>query len=190
MPSTRVSDGVRSNLEEAFFYEKDNVLIENLKKMRRMEKTKQALSEVSGIRNEAVLQKLVQLDVRPETLASLSVVPLVEVAWADGKIDEAEKDAVEKAAEQVLPDNAAIDLALIHRWLQVKPPDSMLTAWIHYIEGLREALSEKERADLKESLIGQARAVAEASGGFLGLTSKISAPEQAMLDKMSAAFGD
>ena len=190
MASKKTSDGVRSSLEEAFFYEKDSVLIENLKKIRRMEETKEALSEVSGIRNDAVLQKLVDLEVRPETLASLSVVPLVEVAWADGKIDEAEKDAVKRAAKQVLPDDAAIDLALIDRWLDVKPPDSMLEAWIHYIEGLSEALSDQERADLKECLIGQARAVAEASGGFLGLTSKISATERAMLDKMGAAFGD
>ncbi len=190
MASKKALDGVRNNLEGAFFLERDSVLIDNLKKMRRMEKTKERLSEVSGISNDAVLQKLVDLEVRPETLATLSMVPLVEVAWADGKIDEKEKEAVKKAVEQVLPDNAVIDLALVERWLQVKPPENMLTAWIHYIEGLREALSESERADLKECLIGQARAVAEASGGILGLTSKISAPEQAMLDKMSAAFGD
>lgn len=188
MPLKKETDAVRNSLEEAFFAQRDSVLIENLKQMRRMEQSKEALSRVSGIRNDAVLQKLVELEVRPETLASLTVVPLVEVAWADGKIDQAEKEAVKKAVHQVLPKDATIDLELVDRWLESKPSDAMLTAWIHYIEGLCEELGEEERAALKKDLVGQAGSVASASGGFLGLTSKVSPQEQAMLDKMGAAF--
>jgi Glu-tRNA(Gln) amidotransferase subunit E-like FAD-binding protein len=188
MPLKKETDAVRNSLEEAFFAQRDSVLIENLKQMRRMEQSKEALSRVSDIRNDAVLQKLVELEVRPETLASLTVVPLVEVAWADGKIDQVEKEAVQKAVHQVLPKDATIDLELVERWLESKPPNELLTAWIHYIEGLCEELGDEERAALKKELIGQAQSVASASGGFLGLTSKVSPQERAMLDKMSSAF--
>lgn len=188
MTDRKVAEGVRLSLENVFFAERDTVLIENLKAMRRMQETKEALSKVSGIRNDAVLQKLVDLNVRPETLASLTVVPLVEVAWADGKIDEAEKEAVKKAARKVFPKDASAEFEIIDRWLEKKPPDKMLTAWIHYIEGLCEELSAQEKSALRKDLLGQAKSVAEASGGFLGLTSKVSPQEKALLDRMDEAF--
>jgi hypothetical protein len=188
MVDRKTIGNARLILENAFFAERDSILIENLKTMRRMQETKDALSKVSGIRNDAVLQKLVDLNVRPETLASLAVIPLVEVAWADGKIDEAEREAVKKAARDVLPKDASIELQLVDRWLEQKPPENMLTAWTHYIEGLCEELGETEKSALKTELLGQARLVAQASGGFLGLTSKVSPQEKAILDQMDGAF--
>lgn len=46
---------------------------------------------------------------------------------------------------------------------------------MHYIAGLREVLNQQELNDLKASLLGRARRVAEATGGLMGIGSKISA---------------
>ena len=49
------------DLESAFFLKEDQKLIAKLREMRKLEETKQNLSEVSGIKNDRILQKLVDL---------------------------------------------------------------------------------------------------------------------------------
>jgi hypothetical protein len=63
-----------------------------------------------------------------------------------------------------------------------------LDAWQAYIAGLCAQLSATERENLRTSLLGQARAVAEAAGGFLGFGSKVSQAEEAMLQTLDRAF--
>jgi hypothetical protein len=177
-------------LEDAFFSSQDQKLIEELRALRKMKETRESLSRISGIKNEAVLDKLVSLNVRPETLASLCVVPLIEVAWADGTIDEKERKAILSAAEKTGFKQGEIDHDLIKQWMTHKPPSEMLTAWIHYIQGLCEQLTSEEKKSLQAEIIGHAKTIAEASGGFLGMGigNTISKAEKDMLMKLDSAF--
>ena len=182
-------DARRRTLEDAFFRKRDAILIEQYHKLEKMKETKQALQKVSGISDEKVLDKLVALNVRPETLASLAMVPLVEIAWADGSIQAEEREAILKAAAKNGFAKGSIDYALLESWLARRPQDSMLDAWTLYIRGLCANLNRTEIAHLRDELIGHAKTIAETSGGFLGLVSKISKAEQAMIDRLKAAFG-
>lgn len=177
----------RRNLEDAFFKERDKVLIENLQKIKMMKETKDTLSRVSGIRNDAVLEKLVTLGVRLETLASLALVPLVEVAWADGSISAKEASAVLAAADKNGMKKDGIEGEILREWLANKPPNDLIEAWIHYIQALCAKLTCEEKTALKNDLVGNARAVAEASGGILGIGA-ISKQEKATLEKLEKAF--
>ncbi|MBF0216103.1 MAG: hypothetical protein HQL30_03800, partial [Candidatus Omnitrophica bacterium] len=85
-------------MEDAFFRKRDEELIAQQKKIEKMKKTRSMLSEISGIQDQGVLDKFIELDISPEVLASIAVVPLVEVAWADGHVDEQEHKAVLEAA--------------------------------------------------------------------------------------------
>ncbi len=181
-------DSRRRTLEDAFFRKRDAILAEQFHKLEKMKETKQALHKVSGITDEKVLDKLVALNVRPETLASLAMVPLVEIAWADGSIGVEERDAILKAVSKSGFVKGSIEYALIEGWLACRPPKSMLDAWTHYIQGLTENLNKTQIAHLRDELIGHAQDIARASGGFLGLTSKISTAERAMIDRLKAAF--
>jgi uncharacterized tellurite resistance protein B-like protein len=183
-------DNLKRNLEDQFFHKQDQVLIDNLKKMRQLKETREELAKISGIHDEAILQKLVELNIRPETLASLSLVPLIEVAWADGSVDESEKRAVLTAAEKMGFTKESTDYTLLKEWMQHKPSPRMLDAWIHYIEGLCKQLSDEQRVELKKNLVDNTRAVAEASGGFMGLVNRISDAEKKVLAKLEGAFGD
>jgi hypothetical protein len=64
-----------------------------------------------------------------------------------------------------------------------------LETWVEYIRELRGQLSEEEHKSLKASLLGRARSVAEASGGYLGLGLKVSKTETAVLKTLEDAFG-
>jgi len=175
-------------LEDIFFSKQDKILLDKLHQMEKMKETKKDLAQVSGITNDDILQKLVELNIRPEIVATLALVPLVEVAWADGKIEEKEKTAVLEAAGQSFVSKDSPDFDLLKRWMERKPDAKLLEAWEHYIKGLCEKLTEHQKTALKKDLLGHARQVAESAGGILGLGNKMSKLEQDILTKLESAF--
>lgn len=177
-----------ASLEEAFYLEEDRKLIEKYRELKKMEDNKRGLAEVSGIHNEAVLKKLVELNVKTETLASLSLVPLIEVAWADGDVEPEEKEAVLDAAAKIGFKKGKVDHVLLDQWLTHKPKPELMVAWENFVKGLCEALPAHERDDLRKEVMTHAREVASSTGGFLGLGSKISDEEEKVLRRMDAAF--
>jgi hypothetical protein len=180
-------ENLSSKLDDLFFQKEDQKLIEQLKKIKKMEETKEALSKVSGIKNDKILEKLVKLNVRPETLASISLVPLVEIAWVDGTVDKKESDALLKAAEKMGFEKGNADHEILTQWMTHKPSADLLDAWIHYIEGLCEALSEDEKNVLQKEIMNHTKSIAEASGGFIGI-GKTSKEEEQLLKVLDSAF--
>jgi hypothetical protein len=176
-------------LADAFFLEQDRKLIARKAELARLAKTKEALASVSGIKDQHILEHLVQLDVRPETLAALSAIPLVEVVWADGQVDDEERKVVLDFATAQGMAEGSVARELLERWLAQRPPERLLIAWQHYVEALCERLSPEDRKALKEDLLRNVRAAAAASGGFLGM-GKISADEKAVIAKLEGCFGD
>ncbi len=176
------------SLEEAFFRQRDAELIEHHKKLELMKTNREALMLISGIRNPKVLDQLTELGISPSVLASLAILPLIEVAWADGELSASEKQAVMDGAAKGGLVKGSIDHAILEAWLKERPDPKFLNAWMHYIEGLREVMQPEELKSLKSELLERAKAVAEAAGGFVGL-SRISSQEQAVLSKMEKAFG-
>jgi hypothetical protein len=174
-------------LEDTFFLEQDQILVDRLRAMKKMAETKESLAAVSGITNDVILSRLVALDVRPEILAALATVPLVEVAWADGEIEENEREVVLTHANAKGIRPGTVEHELLERWLEHRPEPKLIEAWKAYIQGLCENLDEKERALLKDELLHSTTATAEATGGFLGFGS-ISEAEQIMLDTLNTSF--
>jgi len=171
----------RRALEEEFFRKENERLRERLREQAEREGLKRELREVSGIEDEAVLERLVELGVGAETVAALSLVPLVEVAWADGRLDRREKDAVLDAAREAGIDQSHPCHDLLAAWLAQRPEPRMLEAWSTYVEGLAPQLGPEGMAQLRERLLRRARGVAEAAGRLLGLGNPVSPEEEKVL---------
>ena len=181
-------DQSRRALEEAFFAEHNEKLRQRLIEADRLNSRKAALSAASGITDEAVLARIMALDIGPEALVALSLVPLLLVAWADGALDEDERAAILKAAEEAKIGRAGPAHELLAGWLQRPPPAALFETWSGYIHAVTARLDGPQRAELRTHLLGTVRAVAEASGGFLGLGRKVSSAEAAMLARLEGAF--
>lgn len=179
---------LRQTMEDLFFHEQDRLLIEQHRKIQQMKETRENLAKVSGIHNEAVLEKLVALDIRPETLATLFAIPLIEIAWADGEMHEQERRQLFQYAEKAGIRNKGVDPKIMMEWLKRRPDPALFEAWKHYVQALGRELTPAERQALKEEVLADARTVAQAAGGVLGFA-KISNAEQNMLDQLEAAFG-
>jgi uncharacterized tellurite resistance protein B-like protein len=177
----------RRALEEAFFARRNEELLVQFREKEAATRTKQELSAASGINDEAVLDQLLTMHINRETLAALSLVPLVQVAWADGSVVAKERTAVMAAAEQagLRPGDASHQL--LRHWLEEKPEPTMFQSWTDYAHALSATLSAEARQALKQDVLGRARHVAEAAGGILGI-GKVSHAEQAVLDQVEQAF--
>ncbi len=175
-------------LEEAFFAQQDEALLRHLREAEATKSKKQALSAASGIADDAVLDKLVGLGVDGATVAALSLVPLVLVAWADGSLDDKERGAVLSAAAEAGVEEGGPGHQLLGRWLATTPPPNLLATWTDYIRAISPTLSEGARQDLKSDLLGRAQKVAESAGGFLGAGWKTSPAEKDVLGRLEKAF--
>lgn len=172
-------------LEDRFFLAENEILRERLTTLKKKEESMQTLSEVSGIKNHLVLQQLVDLDIRPEILAALCLIPIIEVAWADGSVDKKERDAILEAANKNLFRG---DEDILREWLQTKPNPKLMEAWELYMQGLCDIIDDEAISLLKHEIISHTKSVAEASGGFLGLINPISNSEQKMIEKIKGFF--
>jgi hypothetical protein len=181
-----LSDRKRA-MEEEFFRKRERELLERMKAERTRQTAKQALAAASGVQDEATLDHLLGLGLDPDAVLALRLVPLVEVAWADGHLDARERQAVLSALEHEGIAPGSTPHVLIQGWLDEPPPPAMLEAWTTYTTALSARLTEPERAALRAAVLGRARAVAEAAGGFLGL-GKVSAAEQEVLRRLDRAF--
>ncbi|RPJ56818.1 MAG: hypothetical protein EHM24_30060 [Acidobacteria bacterium] len=72
-------------------------------------------------------------------------------------------------------------------WLKKKPDPALLEAWKQYVQALCNKLNVHERDALRDEVMADARSVAEAAGGILGL-GRTSAEEKAMLKTLEEAF--
>jgi hypothetical protein len=173
------------SLEEEFFRREDQRLLERRKELQAAAATREALAKASGITQPDVLDKLLALGIKAETMAALSFVPLLEVAWADGTIDPKERAAVLARAHEAGLAPASFAHGLLEAWLDRRPDPALVAAWTHFVQGMRAQLSPAEAAAMKSALLDRARTVATASGG---LFSKISSAEAAVLDTLERAF--
>ncbi len=186
--ATGVLEERRRALEEAFFQKFNEKLRANLRAEREHDERREKLGQASGIGDPAVLESLLRLGIEAETLAALAIVPLVVVAWADGKLDRDERDAVLEAARGAGVGEDSVAYALLEGWLAYRPGGELFDAWLGYAETISETVGPEEREALKRNFSDRARQVAEASGGFLGLTSKVSSQEKEILARIEAAF--
>jgi hypothetical protein len=128
-----------------------------------------------------------QLGIRAKTVMALSLVPLVCVAWADGRLDKAERTAILEAAIQNRCPAGSAGFQLLDHWLERAPDASLFNAWRDYVRALAATLPADARQTLQHDVISHARSVASAAGGILGV-GRISKQEERVLAEASVAF--
>jgi hypothetical protein len=170
------------------FHEQDQALRKAFQDRIARTERRQQLAQVSGIHDEAVLDLLIKLDITPEALAALELVPLVFVAWADGGVQAKEREAIMALAKAAGIEPQDGRYPLLEHWLQRRPGPEMLQAWKHYVQHLRGQLDATQAEQLRHELLDRAQSVARAAGGFLGFGEKMSPAERAMLAELEQVF--
>jgi len=179
----------RSRLQENdYFHQKDRELIEKLRQDARKRAERQRTAQAAGIAEDhAVLEDLDKLGWNAEMVKLIHLFPLVQVAWADGKVEAKERDLILEAASvhgvAAGPARERLLAALTER-----PSDAEFARATAILGALVSALPEEQKAESRRNLVSYAAAVATATGGTFGFGNKVSAQEAAALQRIAAAL--
>ncbi len=175
------------NLEERFFNDIDNQLLDKLRNEMSSEKTAQEIMRLTGISDKKLAAEIVATNVSVETLAAFRLVPLIAVAWADDRMEDNERYTIQLAAEKAGIASESASMELIRAWIERRPPAELLQTWCDYARALAASLAGEHRKTLQQEINQQVSAVAHASGGVLGFGS-VSSSEQAVIDQVNEAL--
>jgi hypothetical protein len=174
--------------EEAYFHQRDALLIEKLRQKAQLADIAHALAAKLQVDEPALLEHIKKLGVTLDTGAAFILAPLVEVAWAEGHVTRAEHDAVLRLAERrgVVPGSP--DHRQLLEWLKHRPSEAILQA---SLEAIRLGISVLPAAEAEQRIAGMIKAceeVAQASGGFAKLLQPrgISSEERAVIAAIRA----
>jgi tellurite resistance protein len=143
-----------------------------------------ALAETLGTDDREVLERLELLGFNADSARVLDVLPLVHVAWADGKIQERERALVLAVLEGRNLGHSSDAWLLIEALLETRPSETFLAQSLSILR-----LLAKKKGNDPESIVDLCTRVAEASGGIFGIGSKVSSEERALIERIAAALG-
>lgn len=176
-----------ATLEDKFFHELDQKLCARLQEQWNREQELKALSEETGITEQSVLERLLDIGIHPGMIRAILLVPAVSVAWANGFIETRERAAVLQAAEQSGISPETDSGKLLRSWLNTKPGPELFFAWQDYIAALHHAVESKTYETLRETATALATRIAETAGGILGLGA-VSAAEARVINQIADSF--
>ncbi len=84
-------DDRRRASEDDYFRKKDRELVEKMRAAAAADRAKSEMSAKTGLSDPSLLAELEALGFTPETISVLPLVPIVEMAWAEGGITPAER---------------------------------------------------------------------------------------------------
>ncbi len=176
-------------LEEEYFHRKEKELREKLRRRREQEAQLKEIADATGNPNEEILKTLQELGYSRDTVALLHYVPLLSVAWADGKVSPQERALIVEAARlHGVTEGSAADKQL-NEWINHRPSEEFFEKTLRIAGSLMETTPGGDGSDGSQGILEEATRVAEASGGILGFGSKISNEERALLERIAAALG-
>ena len=96
MSTKKALDERRKALENVFFEKENEKLLTKLRDEKQLAAQRQALFDVTKIQDETVLDHLIEVGIRAETWLAISLLPLVEVAWADRIVQDEQRGMTRK----------------------------------------------------------------------------------------------
>jgi tellurite resistance protein len=170
--------------EEEYFRKKEQELIEKMRHRSEIEAKRQELYQAVGVADPKILEDLQELGYTRETVGLLHLVPLVRIAWAEGKITKPERELIFEAARArgVLPGSPGFEK--LAEWLNRRPTEEFFDKTMRVIRAILMVLPEEELESSKRDLLSYSSRVAEASGGILGM-GKIDRKERALLEEIA-----
>jgi hypothetical protein len=142
-----------------------------------------------GVDDQDVLEALQDLGYTSETIPLLPIVPLVEVAWAEGGVADREREMIFKIAEArgVPPDGVAHEM--LSHWLENRPSERFFDNSLRAIRVIFDLLPEEQRLAGRRDLIAYCSQIASAvSSGIFG-PGGVTDEERALIARIATEIG-
>jgi hypothetical protein len=172
-----------SLMEDLFFAAKDAAIITEYRAKIDAQVKKAELSEVAPF-DQQTLDGLVAAGVDKHTITAAKLIPLIVVAWSDGKMEENESRAILRAAHVKGLEEGSAAHKLLEGWLKVEPSDELFATWKGFISGYSKSYDVES---LQKEIVDMSVEIAETAGGFLRFLS-VSSDEKTVIDDIKEAF--
>jgi hypothetical protein len=174
-------------LEEEYFRKKDRELVEKMRRAAAADQVRGELSKQTGIADPAMLAELQELGFTADTVSLLPLVPVLELAWAEGGITAAERQMlVSLARSRGIAEGSAADHQLT-AWMASRPAPGVFSKAGRLISALLASGSADAAKGLTaDRLVAYCEQIASASGGLLGLPIRaVSMEERNLLTRIA-----
>ena len=175
-------------LEEVFFRKESERLLAAMRARDTRQSQVEALSEVLGVRDPDIINPLLDLGLKEESVTALVMAPLVAVAWADRSLDNEERHYLLEAENDFGIDPKSKAGKLLSVWLAYRPHENLIDAWSAYVAELCRVLEPRERARLREDVVNWSWRIAHALEKSFLRGGAPTRAERAVLDQIEQAF--
>ena len=173
------------SLEDDYFRKKDRQLVEKIQRAAEAERVRGALERAVGINDPELLQDLLNLGFTPETVVLLPIVPILQMAWAEGGITPEERDLIVRfARSRGIEAGTPADHQLT-MWMTERPAESVFARASRLIRAVIDSGSAPAAGLNAEDLVQYCESIASASGGLFGI-GRISSEERKLLSTIAA----
>ena len=174
----------RRTQEEEHFQRREPELIAKLQQRGREEATRRRMAERTGVADQEVLRELDMLGYAPETVMLLHLVPLLQMAWAEGGVSDRERALIVEAARaRGIEAGSPADRQLA-TWLATRPSADFFEGTLRAIGAILQTRPSEKREASRRDLLSYCTAIASASGGILGF-GRVSPEEHNVLARIS-----
>lgn len=177
-----------SDEEDKYFEQKQSEWREDVRRDKRLEairnQEKEGIADVLET-SEDVADEALELGFDRDTARVLPLVPLIQMAWADGDVSSAESRTVRELAKRFGLEAGSEAFDFLQLMLNERPSDLFFKRVNRVV---RHLITETPENWDYGSLVELVEQVAEASGGFFGLTNPINSDERDLLQDFAELF--
>ena len=174
-------------LEDEYFHRKERELIARMRERAAAESARTQLGQATGVADAEILQGLQDLGYTTDTITLLHLVPLVQMAWAEGHVTMRERDLIIEAARARGIESGSPADRQLQGWLAARPSEELFTTTLRAIAAMMQSRPEDERKAGENDLLSYLTSIATASGGVLGWGA-VSDEERAVLARVTQAL--
>ena len=171
-------------LEEGYFLKREQELIEKMRQRVALERERGQLADKIGITNDEILRALQDLGYNSENIKLLHLMPLVHIAWANGKVSDPERKLILDAARASGIGEGSEAERDIEKLLQDRPSVEFMDAQFTAIRAIMEAVPEDSQKAIRENLTTYCTALASLSKGLFSLEPRVSKAEREALERV------
>jgi len=164
-------------LEDEYFRRVDRELLDRARRTSVLDDERRELGALTGLQVRDV-EALQAQGFSPDTVALLPLVPLVQVAWAEGRVGDHERTMIVRLARaRRIMEGSPADQQL-EAWFSKAPRPEVFTGASRLVGAMLEGPASVVDGLTADELMEYCEQIAAASGGFLG---RVGAEELALL---------
>lgn len=184
--STEAFEERGHSLEEDYFRRMERQQLEALRLREQLARERELLAEATGIRNDALLEELRALGYTPQTTPLLELVPLVEMAWAEGSVQGRERKMIFDTARGRGIGSESEAFKQLGEWLEHRPSNDFFARSLELCNAVLRRLPAGERDVRRQSLLADVYKIADAAGGlgFINIGPRVCREEEETFDRI------